>query len=79
MPGRGAGLGGSVQLLQLSCPPERSLGATHPRGWGPGKGPGTSPVPGTSVGTERSRAATCEAGAERAELAAGLGIRGRRL
>lgn len=64
--GRGAGLGGSVQLLQLSRPAERSLGATPPlRGWGPGKGPGTSPAPGTSVGTERSRAATCEAGAER--------------
>lgn len=62
VPGRGAGLGGSVQLLQLPRPLERSLGATHPRGWGPGKGPGTSAVPGTSVGTERSRAATCEGG-----------------
>lgn len=54
-------------------PRERALGATHPGGWGPGKGPGTSPRTWHFSGTGRCRTATCEAGAERAEQAAGLG------
>lgn len=43
VPGREAGRAGSVQVRELSPARERSLGFTHPRGWGPGKDPGTSP------------------------------------
>lgn len=75
MAGRGAGRsgGGRVQVRELSRPSEVFERHSLPGVRGRGKVRAPIPAPGTSAGTGRSRAAACEAGAERAEPVAGLG------
>lgn len=72
--GPGAGAGVAACRFASSLARWREVPGHHStRGLGAGRVWAPAGEAGTSAGTERCRAATCEAGAERAELTAGFG------